>query len=53
MLQSVKGGKRIGSGRKPGVNDGRKQVTVRIKAGKLASLGQRPALAIRRIVEAL
>jgi hypothetical protein len=48
-----RGGKRAGSGRKPGVTDGRKQITVRIKAEILDQLQPQPAKQIRQIVEGL
>jgi hypothetical protein len=47
-----RGGKRAGSGRKPGVSDGRKQITIRIKAELLEKLKPKPALRIREIIEA-
>jgi hypothetical protein len=48
----MKGGRRIGSGRKPGVNDGRVQITVRIKAQLLEKLKPKPARKIRDLIEA-
>jgi hypothetical protein len=49
----MKGGKRAGSGRKPGVTDGRRQICIRIKAEILEKLGNRPALTIRELIENL
>jgi hypothetical protein len=51
--QERRGGRRHGSGRKPGVTDGRKQITVRIKAQILEQLKPRAAKQIRDIVEGL
>lgn len=50
--KSSRGGKRIGSGRKPGITDGRKQITIRIKAEILEKLKPKAAKQIRDIVEA-
>jgi hypothetical protein len=47
-----RGGKRTGSGRKIGINDGRKQITVRIDEFVLEKLKPKPALRIREIIEA-
>jgi hypothetical protein len=48
----MRGGKRDGSGRKPGINDGRRQLTVRIKIEVLEKLGPQAALKIRKLIEA-
>jgi hypothetical protein len=45
------GGKRKGSGRKAGVTDGRKAITIRILPNALKRLGPKPARKIREIVE--
>jgi hypothetical protein len=47
-----RGGKRTGSGRKPGVNDGRRALTIRVKAEILEQLKPKPARRIREIIEA-
>ena len=48
----MRGGKRIGSGRKVGVNDGRQQITVRIKSEILDKLKPRASRKIRELIEA-
>jgi len=48
----MKGGKRAGAGRKAGVNDGREQITIRIKSEILAKLKPKPARKIRDLIEA-
>ena len=48
----MRGGKRAGSGRKSGATDGRRQITVRIRADLLQRLKPKPALRIREIIEA-
>jgi hypothetical protein len=49
----MKGGKRIGSGRKAGVTDGRRQITIRINSKLLDKLAPGAARKIRALVEAL
>ena len=51
--RSMKGGKRIGSGRKAGVTDGRRQITIRINSKLLDKLAPGAARKIRTLVEAL
>jgi len=48
----MRGGKRVGSGRKAGVTDGRIQITVRIKAEILEKLKPKAARKIRDLIEA-
>lgn len=45
------GGRRAGSGRKAGVTDGRRRISIRIKTDVLKALGPRPARVIRALVE--
>jgi hypothetical protein len=48
----MRGGQRTGSGRKRGQTDGRKQITVRIKAEILQKLAPQAAKKIREMIEA-
>jgi hypothetical protein len=50
-MKSAHGGKRKGSGRKAGITDGRKAITVRVLPKALKRLGPKPAKKIREIVE--